>query len=196
MILFWKKIGMTSVFNENGKLIPVTAVSFCDESEIVQIKTEETDGYNAYKVGCFPSGKKCNKYKRYTELRIEKLDGGHKVGDKITIDFLSNMSDDSSLKIRANTKGRGFSGGMKRHGFAGLCASHGVSVSHRSIWSTGQSATPGRVIKGKKMPGRYGNTQMSLPNREVVKVFAEDKIVLIKGPLPGSKKGELIFIID
>ena len=192
-----KKIGMTQVFNEQGEVIPVTVL----ESEgmvVVQKKTEEKDGYNAIQVG-FGDVKIKNvikpkkghfdkskvEPKRFLrELRVDNIDD-YEVGQKIGVDILQAGE---KVDVTGISKGKGFQGSIKRHGHARGDMSHG-SKFHRLRGSLGASAGVGKVVKGTKAHGHMGNEKVTVLNLEVVKVDADKNVILLKGAVPGPKKG-------
>lgn len=198
------KLGMTRVFDENGRHVPVTVLGV-NETEVVQKKTVETDGYNAVQLGM---GARKDKHtskamqghfkkagtanKRYVrEFRVDE----DQLVDAGTLFDVTNFMAGQKVDVSGITVGKGFAGGMKRHGFGGLRASHGVSISHRSIGSTGQCQDPGRVFKGKKMPGHMGQVQRTQQNLEVVRVDLDKEVILVKGSVPGAK-GSMVMIKD
>ncbi|MFA8388091.1 MAG: 50S ribosomal protein L3 [Pelagibaca sp.] len=193
-----KKVGMTRLFMEDGKQIPVTVLQL-DKLQVVAQRTAEQDGYSAVQLGTGSiKVKRVSKAMRghfaaanvepkrkVAEFRVapENLIN---VGEEITADhyFEGQFVDVSGTSI-----GKGFAGAMKRHNFGGLRASHGVSISHRSHGSTGQCQDPGKVFKGKKMAGHMGAVKVTTQNLQVVKTDAERGIIMIKGAVPGSKGG-------
>ena len=193
-----KKVGMTRLFMEDGKQIPVTVLQL-DKLQVVAQRTPEQDGYSAVQLGTGSiKVKRVSKAMRghfaaanvepkrkVAEFRVapENLIN---VGEEITADhyFEGQFVDVSGTSI-----GKGFAGAMKRHNFGGLRASHGVSISHRSHGSTGQCQDPGKVFKGKKMAGHMGAVKVTTQNLQVVKTDAERGIIMIKGAVPGSKGG-------
>mgnify|MGYP003732295615 CR=1 FL=1 len=192
-----KKIGMTGYFTPDGSHVPVTVVEL-GPCVVTQIKTKETDGYNALQLG-FGSKKKTHTNKPLAghlkkcgsdlfnvlkEFPVDNPDE-YKVGQKITLDMfdVGEFVDGSGI-----SKGRGFSGVIKRHGFHGGKATHG-SHSHRIPGSIGCSAWPAKVIKGKKMPGHYGNERKTMKNIQIVNIRPEENLILLKGSLPGHKAG-------
>lgn len=197
--LIGKKLGMTSQFTSEGKYIPVTVVQV-GPCVVTQVKTADTDGYNALQLGF---GKKTPKNvtkpiqghlsksgsENFEVLREVPVDdpGSYKAGQTINADVFGVGE---KVEVVGITKGRGFSGVMKRHGFSGGKKTHG-SHSHRIPGSIGCSAWPAKVIKGKKMPGNYGNDQKTIRNVEIFDIRAEDNLVLLKGPVPGSKSGHI-----
>ncbi len=196
-----KKVGMTQIFDKEGKAIPVTVVQV-EPNIIIQKKTIEKDGYNAIKVG-FQDIKenKLNKpvkgqfekakviAKRYIrEFRLDHIDN-FEIGQEINADI---FAEGERVDISGVSKGKGTAGVIKRHKTSRGPMSHG-SHFHRSVGSTGSSATPGKVFKGKKLPGRMGNESTTVQNIEVVKVNAEKNYILLRGGVPGIK-GSLIMI--
>ena len=193
-----KKVGMTRLFMEDGKQIPVTVLQL-DNLQVVAQRTPEQHGYSAVQLGTGSiKAKRVSKAMRghfaaanvepkrkVAEFRVapENLIN---VGEEITADhyFEGQFVDVSGTSI-----GKGFAGAMKRHNFGGLRASHGVSISHRSHGSTGQCQDPGKVFKGKKMAGHMGAVKVTTQNLQVVKTDAERGIIMIKGAVPGSKGG-------
>jgi large subunit ribosomal protein L3 len=195
--LIGKKLGMTGLFTSEGKYTPVTAVQV-GPCVVAQIKTVATDGYNALQLG-FGEKKKSrvNKaleghFKKSGETRFAFLrevyvndPNEYGLGQTINIDIF-NIGE--YIDVTGTTKGRGFSGVIKRHGFHGGKKTHG-SHSHRIPGSIGCSATPAKVIKGKKMPGQFGNTRKTIRNLEIVDIRPEENLILIKGAIPGSRNG-------
>jgi large subunit ribosomal protein L3 len=195
-----KKVGMTRVYSEVGQVIPVTVIQ-AGPCKVLQVKTEATDGYSAIQVGF--GDKKASRVNKalgghfkksesdgfyfVREFRVEK-DSAYEVGQEITLDTVMKVGD--KVDVQGVSKGKGFQGVIKRYGFAGGGAGHG-SMFHRAPGSIGCSATPARVVKGKKMPGRMGNDNVLRKNVVVVDVRSEENVVLLKGPLPGAKNGLL-----
>lgn len=195
-----KKIGMTQIF-EDGKFIPVTVVE-AGPNFVLQKKTVENDGYTALQLG-FDEKKEKNTTKpvmgifkkagvnpqRFVkELRVDSVEG-YELGQEIKVDVLAGVE---FVDITGTSKGKGTSGVMKRHGFGGNRASHGVSRNHRLGGSIGMSSWPGKVLKGKRMAGQYGNETVTVQNLKVVKVDAENNLLLIKGAVPGSKNSYIV----
>ena len=189
------KRGMTRVFTEDGVSVPVTVIE-AGPCVVTQIKTAETDGYNALQLGF--GKKKESRVNKPLKGHFSKSDSGafdyvkefavndpgeYSLGQQITLDMFKVGE---RVDVIGTTKGRGFAGVMKRHGFHGGRKTHG-SHSHRIPGSVGCSATPAKIIKGKKMPGRYGNDRQTTRNLEVVDIRAEENLILIKGAVPGSK---------
>lgn len=195
--LIGKKLGMTGVFSRDGKHVPVTVVKL-GPCVVTQIKTAAKDGYNSLQVGF--GEKKLKNITKPLKGHYEKSGGGaYEVTKEFPIDDPGNyqlgqiispeiFSVGEKVDVTGNTKGKGFSGVMKRHGFSGGRATHG-SHSKRIPGSIGCSAWPSRVIKGKKMPGHHGDVKKTVRNLEIVDIRPEANIVLIKGALPGSLTG-------
>ena len=195
--LIGKKLGMTGLFTPEGEHIPVTAVQV-GPCVVTQIKTVATDGYNALQLGYGDKKKsRINKpleghFKksgkaRFAFLREVPVDdpGEYSLGQTISLDIF-NIGE--RVDVTGITKGRGFTGVIKRHGFHGGKKSHG-SHSHRIPGSIGCSATPSKVIKGKKMPGQYGNEHKTVRNLKIVDIRPQENLMLIKGAIPGSGAG-------
>jgi large subunit ribosomal protein L3 len=194
-----KKLNMTQLFDEKGKVIPVTVLE-AGPVRIAQIKTKDKDGYNAIQVGF---GKKRNVTKPLKghlkdignvrwlrEFRFDKEED-HKVGDEIRVDIFE-IGD--KVKITGTSRGKGFQGVVKRHGFHGVRSSHGNKDQSRTSGSIG-ATTPQHVIKGKKMAGRTGGKTITLRSMKVVKIDPEKNLLYLKGPLPG-KRGTLITLFS
>ena len=195
--LIGKKLGMTGMFTAEDNYIPVTVVQV-GPCVVTQIKTIATDGYNALQLG-FGKKKKSRINKpleghlkksgeaRFTILREVPVDDPdeYSLGQTISLDMFSIGE---RIDVTGITKGRGFAGVIKRHGFHGGKKSHG-SHSHRIPGSIGCSATPSKVIKGKKMPGQYGNERKTVRNLEIVDIRPTESLMMIKGALPGSRAG-------
>ena len=195
-----KKIGMSNLFTPNGVNIPITVLQV-DECKVIE-RTEINDSDNdKVTLGAFElkkannsnkgffDKKKTKPYRLVREFFVEKSDQV-KSGDEITVD---HFKEGQFIDISGISKGKGFSGVMKRHNFSGLRASHGVSAAHRHAGSTGQCQDPGKVFKGKKMAGQYGNTHKTSQNLQVVKVDPAKKIICLKGSTPGSRGSWLII---
>ncbi len=196
-----RKVGMTRVFTDQGRHVPVTVldVSGC---QVVATRTSDNDGYAAVQLG-FDNAKpknvsramrghfakaKVEPKKRLAEFRVSD-DALLSVGAQLSADhFIAGQYVD----VTGTSIGKGFAGAMKRHNFRGLSMSHGVSVSHRSHGSTGQCQDPGRVFKGKKMAGQMGNAQVTTLNLEVVSTDNKRGLILIKGAVPGAKGGYVL----
>ena len=193
--LIGKKVGMTQIFDEQGKVIPVTAIE-AGPCTVVQVKTVETDGYNAIQLG-FGDVKEHKVIKpvkgHYTkvnltpkkhlrEFRVDSVEEV-KVGDELKAD---TFTAGDKLDIQGTSKGKGFQGVIKRHGQSRGPMGHG-SMYHRRPGSMGSTSTPGRVFKGKKLPGHMGVEKVTVQNLEVVKVDLDKNAILIKGSVPGNK---------
>jgi len=193
-----KKLGMTRLFMEDGRQIPVTVLHM-ENVQVVAQRTGERDGYSAVQLGAgeakakrvtqamrghFAAANVAPK-RKIAEFRVSP-ENLIEVGEEITADhyFAGQYVDVAGTSI-----GKGFAGAMKRHNFGGLRASHGVSVSHRSHGSTGQCQDPGKVFKGKKMAGHMGSVRVTTQNLEVVRTDAEKGLIMVKGAVPGSKGG-------
>ena len=185
------KIEMTQFFDEKGNVIPVTLIE-CGPCEVTQIKTKEKDGYDAVQIG----------YKKLKEKKVKKTmegkgfrflrefkNSGHKLKEEINV---SIFQEGDMVKISGISKGKGFQGGVKRWGFSGRNATHGVKHEHRTLGSVG-SSYPERVIKGRKMPGRMGVNRITLKNQKIVKIDKENNILAVKGAAPGAR-GTLLEI--
>ena len=196
-----EKLGMTQVFDENNRIVPVTVVK-AGPCVVTQIRTQEKDGYCAVQLGYGQiDPRKVTKpvaghYKaaevtprrHLVELRTEAIEG-YSVGQEIGADVFEAGA---SVDVTGTTKGKGTAGVMKRHGFHGLGAGHGTQRKHRSPGSIGACATPGRVFKGMKMAGRMGHETQTTQSLTVFKVDAERGLLLIKGAIPGPKGGLVI----
>ena len=190
-----RKVGMTQIFDENGVAIPVTVIE-AGPCTVVQVKTTETDGYDAVQLG----------YGEVKENKVNKPEKGHftkgnvkptkhlrefrvdnasevKVGDEIKVDI---FAEGDTVDIQGKTKGKGFQGVIKRHGQSRGPMGHG-SMYHRRPGSMGPTSTPGRVFKGKKLPGHMGHETVTIQNLEVVKIDLDKNVVLVKGSVPGAK---------
>ena len=193
-----KKVGMTRIFQEDGKQVPVTVLQL-DKLQVVAQRTVEKDGYSAVQLGTGTAKAKrtsapmrghfakanVEPKRKVAEFRVapENL---IEVGEELTADhyFEGQFVDVSGTSI-----GKGFAGAMKRHNFGGLRATHGVSISHRSHGSTGQCQDPGKVFKGKKMAGHMGAVRVTTQNLQVVRTDADRGLIMVKGAVPGSKGG-------
>jgi large subunit ribosomal protein L3 len=200
--LIGKKIGMTSVFNEEGKTIPCTVIEV-GPCTVTQIKTVEKDGYRAVQLAFEDKKEKhttkamighFNKAKATPKKKIIELKGfvkDWKPGDVITVDY---FNDDTWLDVSGLTKGKGFQGVVKRHGFSGVThATHGQHNRQRAPGSLGASSYPSRVLKGMRMAGRTGGNKNKQINLRVVKIIPEENLLLLKGSVPGSKGSYLII---
>ncbi len=200
--LIAKKLGMSRLFNEDGSTVPVTLLHV-DNVRVIAARTEEKDGYEAVQIGIGVAKPK----------NVSKANKGHfakagveapqkvvefRVGSDAVIATGTVLSPAHFVKgqkvdVTGITVGKGFAGGMKRWNFAGLEASHGVSVSHRSLGSTGNRQDPGKTFKNKKMAGHLGGERVTTQNLEVALVDAEKGLLLIKGAVPGAKGGYVMI---
>ena len=197
-----KKVGMTRLFQEDGRHVPVTVLAL-EDCQVVSHRTADRDGYFALQVGSGEAKQK-NVAKpqreafakaevglkmKVAEFRVDDEDGLMPVGSTISAEhFVAGQKVD----ITGHTQGKGFAGAMKRWGFGGLRATHGVSLSHRSHGSTGNRQDPGRVFKNKKMAGHMGDRQRTQQNLEIVRTDADRGLLFVKGSVPGSKNGWLL----
>jgi len=200
--LIGKKIGMTRVFTEEGVAVPVTVVQ-AGPCPVVQVKTPETDGYEAIQLGF--GSKKAKRAKKARLGHVAKAglenapailrefalaDGeAYELGQNLTVELFETGD---SVKVSGTTKGRGFQGVMKRYGFAGRPATHGHPMS-RIPGSMGPGTDPSRVIKGKKLPGQMGNVRQTIRNIKVVKVDPERNLLFLKGGVPGSRNSYVLI---
>ena len=200
--LIGKKIGMTRIFDDAGVQIPVTIIE-AGPCAVVQVKSEESDGYSAIQLGFG-----AQKAKRASKAEIGHAakagleaaprlmrefapDNGeqYEVGEQLTVEVFEAGD---RVKVTGRSKGRGFQGVVKRHGFAGRPASHGHSMS-RTPGSMGPGTDPSRVIKGKKLPGRMGGTRTTIRNLQVVRVDGERNLIFVKGGVPGARNGYVLI---
>ncbi len=193
-----KKLGMTRLFTEDGRQIPVTVLQM-ENLQVVSQRTADKDGYSAVQLGCgiakakrtsaamrgHFAAAKVEPKRKIAEFRVSP-DNLIEVGEEITA---NHFLEGQMVDVAGTSIGKGFAGAMKRHNFKGLRASHGVSVSHRSHGSTGQCQEPGRVFKGKKMAGHMGSARVTTQNLEVVRTDIDRGLIMIKGAVPGSKGG-------
>ena len=197
-----KKLGMTQIFDEQGKVIPVTVIE-AGPCIVVQVKTKDADGYEAVKLGFgevkerklikpkMGEFKKANvtPKKHLREFRLEEIT--YNVGDEIKADIFAQGE---TVDITGTSKGKGFQGVIKRHGQSRGPMGHG-SMYHRRPGSMGSTSTPGRVFKGKKLPGHMGMETVTIQNLEVVRVDLDKNVILVKGSVPGNK-GAILKIRD
>ncbi len=190
-----KKVGMTQIFDEKGNVIPVTAIE-TEGNIVAQIKTLETDGYQSIQLGYgeikdkhinkpeaghFAKAKLPNR-KHLREFRLDSVEN-YKVGDEVKVDIFEVGE---KVDIQGTSKGKGFQGVIKRHGQHRGPMGHG-SMYHRRPGSMGATSTPGRVFKGKKLPGHMGRVTVTIQNLEIVKVDTDKNVLLVKGSVPGAK---------
>ncbi|WP_376875255.1 50S ribosomal protein L3 [Albirhodobacter sp. R86504] len=193
-----KKLGMTRLFLEDGKQVPVTVLQL-DNLQVVAQRTDEKDGYTAVQLGAGEAKAKRTTAAMRGHFAKANVAPKRKVAEfRVSADNLIEVGAEISAEhynagqfvdIAGTSIGKGFAGAMKRHNFGGLRASHGVSISHRSHGSTGQCQDPGKVFKGKKMAGHLGAVRVTTQNIQVVKTDAERGLILVKGSVPGSKGG-------
>lgn len=195
--IYGKKIGMTQVWSEDDRVIPVTAI-VAEPNTICQVKTVDTDGYEAVQLGFGAiKPRKVNKpmgghfakqgvapVRYLREVRVEDA-SEYKCGDTQTVEAFADVK---KVDVTGTSKGKGFAGVMKRYGFAGGPGGHGAHF-HRAPGSIGQCATPSRVFKGVRLPGHMGCDTVTVKNLEVVRVDAEQNLILVKGAVPGAKNG-------
>ena len=196
--LFAFKVGMSSVYNEQGEIVPVTVLKY-ENWYVSQVKTDEKDGYQAVQIAC--KAKKSKNALKSEKVRLkpagfengaqfvreirQKIPDGVTVGQMVDIQSL-NIGD--TVKLTATSKGRGFAGTVKRWNFGGGPASHGHGIERRP-GSIGNRTWPGRVMAGRKMSGHFGDEVISVKNVKIVGVFPEENAILVKGPVPGARNG-------
>ena len=194
--LIGKKMGMTREFLKSGQSVPVTVLKM-EKGRIIQLINKEQRGYNAVQVGFgkiknsklsksqkgYFSKKNTEPKKILKEFRVDNI-SDFKEGNEFGLEIFKETK---FVDVKAKTIGKGFAGAMKRHNFAGLRASHGVSISHRAHGSTGQNQDPGKVFKGKKMAGRMGDKNRSIQNIEIIKSDVDNSLLYLKGSIPGSR---------
>ena len=193
-----KKVGMTRLFMEDGKQVPVTVLQL-DKLQVVAQRTPEKDGYSAVQLGAGTAKAKRTTQAMRGHFAVAKVEPKRKVAEfRVAPENLINVGEEITadhyfegqfVDVSGTSIGKGFAGAMKRHNFGGLRASHGVSISHRSHGSTGQCQDPGKVFKGKKMAGHMGAARVTTQNLQVVRTDAERGLIMIKGAVPGSKGG-------
>ena len=199
--LIGKKIGMTREFYKTGQSVPVTVIKF-DKGRVIHLLSKEKNGYNAVQIGFgkIKNSKLSKQMKGYfakkntepkkilKEFRVKSLEN-FKEGNEVGIEI---FKDTKFVDIKSKTIGKGFAGAMKRHNFAGLRASHGVSISHRAHGSTGQNQDPGKVFKNKKMAGHMGDKIRTMQNIEIIKTDPDNNLLYLKGSIPGSKNTQVV----
>jgi large subunit ribosomal protein L3 len=199
-----KKLGMTQLFEETGVVVPVTVIQ-AGPCSVVQVRTPEKEGYQAVQLG-FGQRKATRATKAEVghaskaglaaapevlrEFSVDTDEAAPTVGEQVTVEIFEVGG---KVKVTGTTKGRGFQGVMKRHGFAGGRASHGATRIHRAPGSIGAGTNPSRVIKGKRLPGHMGDAQQTVRNLRVAKVDAERNLLYIRGAVPGPVNG-VVFI--
>ena len=193
-----KKIGMTQLFSETGKFIPVTVIE-AGPCVVTQKKTVETDGYNSVQFGFSElKEKKTNKpmkghfekagvapMKFLKEFKLDNMEA-YNVGDEVKANVFAQGD---FIDVTGISKGKGYQGVIKRHGQSRVPMSHGAGPVHREVGSMGACSSPSRVFKGKKLPGQMGNVQVTVQNLEIVKVIEDKNLILVKGAIPGPKGG-------
>jgi large subunit ribosomal protein L3 len=216
-----RKVGMTQLYDESGQVVPVTVIQ-AGPCDVLQVRTVERDGYEAVQLGFLDKPRRLasrsergqvakldsKRSKRRSAAGVQLLNkancepkrfvrelrgpvGDLAVGGQVKVDALQGVV---AVDITGISKGRGFSGAIKRHNFRGLRATHGVKKCHRSLGGTGASAFPSRVMKGKRMPGQYGNAKTTVRNQKLVKVDAENNLLLIRGAVPGPNGGYVVVV--
>lgn len=202
--LVGKKCGMTRIFTESGESVPVTVIEITP-NRVTQIKTEEKDRYRALQVTA--GVKKPSRINKAAaghfakagveagdiicEFRLEKGEKEEiKIGEQLTVEL---FTEGQVVDVKSVSKGKGFAGTVKRHNFSTQDATHGNSLSHRVLGSTGQRQSPGRVFKGKKMAGQMGNVKRTVQNQKIIKVDAERNLLLIRGSVPGAPGGTVVI---
>ncbi|WP_370190412.1 50S ribosomal protein L3 [Aeromicrobium sp.] len=199
--LLGRKLGMTQVWDDEGKIVPVTVLA-AETNVVTQIRTAETDGYTAVQIGFGEiDGRKITKpqaghfakagvtpRRHVVEIRTEAI-GDYTLGQEISPEIFAAGDE---IDVTATSKGKGFAGVMKRHGFAGVSASHGAHRNHRKPGSIGGCATPGRVFKGLRMAGHMGAETVTTQNLTVHAVDAAKGVILVKGAVPGPKGGLVV----
>ena len=200
--LVGKKIGMSREFFKTGQSVPVTVLKM-ETGRVIQIIDQEKRGYKAIQVGFgkiknsklskamkgYFAKKNTEPKKILKEFRVEDLNE-YKEGNEFGIEIFKDIK---FVDVRSKTIGKGFAGVMKRHNFAGLRASHGVSISHRAHGSTGQNQDPGKVFKGKKMAGHMGDKLRTIQNIEIIKTDRDNNLIYLKWSIPGSKNSEVLI---
>jgi large subunit ribosomal protein L3 len=196
--LLGRKVGMTQIYKDDGTVVPITVLE-CGPCTVLQVRTEERDGYHAWQLGFQDKKRKSATQaerghakkvdaepKRF--VREVRQDGPSDVneGQILTVELFGEIK---QVDVTGTSKGRGFAGVIKRHGFRGLRASHGVKRMHRHPGSSGPSADPARTQKGIKKPGQFGNEKVTVRNLEVVRVDPTNNLLLIKGAVPGPNGG-------
>ncbi len=214
-----RKVGMTQIFSEEGKIVPVTVVE-AGPCNVLQIRTPERDGYEAVQLGYLDKPRRLasrsqrgqvakldsKRSKKRSAAGVEPVEkagcepkrfvrevrgsaGELEIGSEVKVDAFEGIK---AVDVVATSKGRGFSGAMKRHNFAGQRASHGVKKCHRHMGGTGCSASPSRLFKGIRMPGQYGNKRCTVRNQKLAGIDAENNLLLIRGAVPGPNGGYVV----
>ena len=193
-----KKLGMTRLFMEDGRQVPVTVLQM-ENLQVVAQRTSEKDGYSAVQLGAGAAKAKRTSAAMRGHFAAAKVEPKRKIAEfRVSAENLIEVGEEiiadhyfegQFVDVSGTSIGKGFAGAMKRHNFSGLRATHGVSISHRSHGSTGQCQEPGRVFKGKKMAGHMGAAKVTTQNLQVVKTDSDRGLLMIKGAVPGSKGG-------
>ena len=191
-----KKIGMSRVFLENGDAVPVTYLEV-QPNTVIRTKSEEKDGYNAVVLGVKPKKwrtRKGNEHTRYGDIKEWKVDSleGLEAGKQLDC---SKFIKEATVSVTGKSKGKGFQGVIKRHKFSEGPRTHG-SHHHRRTGSIGMCEFPGRVMKGKKMPGRMGGDQVTIKKREIMDCDPEKGVIAVKGPIPGTNGGNVYITLE
>ena len=200
--LIGKKIGMSREFYKTGQSVPVTVLKM-ETGRIIEVIDLEKRGYKAVQIGFgkiknsklskamkgYFAKKNTEPKKILKEFRVNNIDE-YKEGNEFGLEIFKDVK---FVDVKSKTIGKGFAGAMKRHNFAGLRASHGVSISHRAHGSTGQNQDPGKVFKGKKMAGHMGDKLRTMQNIEIIKTDTENNLIFLKGSIPGSKNSEVLI---
>ncbi len=197
--LIGRKIGMTSIFDENGKNIPCTVIE-AGPCIVTQVRTKAVDGYDALQLG-FDDKKTVNKAAEghakkagtVAKRKVAEFQGfeeDYKLGDTITV---AHFIEGEYVDIAGTSKGKGFQGVVKRHGFKGGSATHGNQSVNRAPGSVGAASTPGRIFKGKTMAGQMGNVRVKIDNLRVLKVVPEKNLLVVKGAIPGHKNSYVMI---
>lgn len=199
--LIAKKLGMTRLFTGEGNHVPVSVLRI-DDCRVVAVRTKERDGYEALQLGCGTRKVKNTSKAMRGHFAAAKVEPKAKLAEfRVSADALLEVGAELSaahfvagqyVDVIGTSIGKGYAGGMKRHNFGGLGASHGVSISHRSLGSTGQRQSPGKTFKNKKMAGHLGHERVTVQNLEVVATDAERGLIFLKGAIPGSKGGYVL----
>ena len=193
-----KKLGMSTIYSENGEAIPVTVIK-AGPCTVTQVKTENKDGYNSVQIG-FSEAKSLNAPQKghqersggkFSILQEFEIDDSAEieVGQEISTEIFSEIK---KVKVSGTSKGRGFAGGVRRYGFKGGPKTHGQSDRHRAVGSIGAGSDPSRVFKGMKMAGQTGSAKVKALNLKVIKVMTEENLLLVKGSVPGHNNSYII----
>jgi large subunit ribosomal protein L3 len=200
--LIARKEGMTRVFDDKGRQVPVTVLKI-DACQVISVRDEAKNGYTAVQLGAGKAKLNRTSKPMRGNFAIAKVEPKKKLAEfRVSVENLlevgaeviaSHFIPGQLVDVSATSKGKGFAGAMKRHNFSGMRATHGVSVSHRALGSTGQCQDPGKVFKGKKMAGQMGNERVTIQNLEVVAIDEEENVVLVRGAVPGPNSGWVLI---